>query len=277
MAAIAYGVGTIWQAQSVAELRAVPAGAGFAVRLRASRRYLAGLAIDGAGFLAALVAFRDLPLFVVESAIASSVAVTALLSVLLLDVRLSAWEWTALLAVAAGLAALGSAAEPGPVQRVPDHAGMALLGGAVVFGLALAGGAIDASRTRAAITLSATAGLSFGVLGMAARLLVVPPAWWHLVGDPAAWALVVSASVGMVAYGIALDRGRINAVAAITFTAETVLPAMVGVLWLGDAVRPGMWGIAVAGFTATLAGCIALAGRAEPHPEEASASPAATP
>ena len=87
-AAILYGAATVLQAAGVRSLRLVPAGASLPARLWAGRLYAVGLALDGLGFLASIAALRTLPLFVVQSAIASSVAVTALLAVAFLGARL---------------------------------------------------------------------------------------------------------------------------------------------------------------------------------------------
>ena len=76
-AAVLYGAATVLQAAGVRSLRLVPAGAPLPARLWAGRLYAVGLALDGLGFLASIAALRTLPLFVVQSAIASSVAVTA--------------------------------------------------------------------------------------------------------------------------------------------------------------------------------------------------------
>jgi hypothetical protein len=70
----------------------------------------------------------------------------------------------------------------------------------------------------------------------------------------------------MTAYAVALERGRATTVAAVTFAVETLVPAAIGLLWLGDAVRPGRgWAlVALLGFAATLGGSIALAAHSEP-------------
>ena len=80
-AAVLYGAATVLQAAGVRHLRTVPASAPLAARLWAGRLYAVGLGLDAAGFLASIAALRTLPLFVVQSAIASSVAVTAVLAV----------------------------------------------------------------------------------------------------------------------------------------------------------------------------------------------------
>ena len=66
-----------------------------------------------------------------------------------------------------------------------------------------------------------------------------------------------------VAYGYALSRGRVTTVAAITFSVETVVPAIIGLSWLGDHVRSHLQVVALLGFVLTLGGCVLLAGRSE--------------
>ena len=66
-------------------------------------------------------------------------------------------------------------------------------------------------------------------------------------------------------------------VAALTFATETVVPALVGVLLLGDQVVPGRGPLAAAAFVATLGGCITLAGCAEPTQPTSLPGPAGRP
>ena len=268
VAALAYGSATILQAIGVRRVAALPPRTPFRQRVAAGWLYPAGLALDAAGFLASVVALRTLPLFLVESAVASSVAVTAVLSVLVLHVALQIREVVALGAVALGLTALAVAAEQGPARSPGGATGWVLLGSAGIVGVVLAAGLADRNRPRSAVVLSLAAGLGFGGVGVAARVLEVPSPLWHVVGDPAAWALLAHAGLATVAYAVALVRGRVTTVAALTFAAETTVPAAIGLVWLGDAVRPGWAPVAVTGFVVTLAGCIALAGRAEPPSED---------
>ncbi|MBK3582145.1 hypothetical protein JHN63_52160, partial [Streptomyces sp. MBT65] len=93
--------------------RAATAGGGgdAALLLRALRqwRYLAGLGLDGLGFVFQIAALRSLPIYAVGAALASSLAVTAVVAARLLGVRLSGTEWAAVGVVCAGLAMLGLA------------------------------------------------------------------------------------------------------------------------------------------------------------------------
>ena len=87
-AAVLYGAGTVLQAAGVRGSAGRPAGAPGSTGLRSAGLYGAGLLLDALGFLASLAALRTLPLFVVQSAIASSVAVTAVLAAVFLGSRL---------------------------------------------------------------------------------------------------------------------------------------------------------------------------------------------
>ncbi|MCU1536400.1 MAG: hypothetical protein JWP82_751, partial [Humibacillus sp.] len=264
LAAVAYGAATILQAIAVRRMAAVPGGSPLTVRARAGWLYAVGLGLDGLGFVASVAALRTLPLFLVESAVASSVAVTALLSVLVLGVRLRVAEMVALAAVAAGLVGLALAAEEGPASPVGTAATWWLFAGTVAVAGLLALGLRDGRGARSAVVLSVAAGLAFGLVGIAARLLVVPPSWWGLLTMPVVWVLLAQAGLATVAYGYALARGRVTTVAALTFVTETVVPAVIGVAVLGDRVQAGRWPLAAAAFALTLVGCVALAGRAEP-------------
>jgi hypothetical protein len=64
---------------------------------------------------------------------------------------------------------------------------------------------------------------------------------------------------------MSLQRGPVTTTAAVTAGAETVLPAALGLLLLGDSARPGYATLAGVGFLLTLAGAVALARYAEPE------------
>lgn len=256
-AAALYGAGTILQAVGVRRAAAAQ-GEGLWRRIRAGHLYIVGLVLDGIGFVASLVALRTLPLFVVESAIASSVAITAGLAVLFLHVRLSPREIVALVAVGIGLVALAVSARPGTAAPLTGAAPWLLLGAAVPVGVVGAAG-LRLGGSAGAAALAVTAGLGFGGVGIAARVVDVPPGLWRLVLDPVAWALLAFSAISLSAYAVALERGAVTTVAAVTFAVETVVPAAIGLLWLGDGVRAGAAPLAALGFVLTLAGSIALA------------------
>jgi uncharacterized membrane protein len=269
VAAIAYGTATVLQAIGVQRMAAIPDGAALWTRLVAGRLYAFGLILDVLGFLASVASLRTLPLFLVESAVASSVAVTAVLAVLVLDLRLRHAEITALAVIGVGLVLLAVSAEPGPAHHAGAVAGWVLLGTVALVALMLLIGLRDANSARASLILATAAGAGYGLVGIAARALEVRHPWWRTAADPVLWALLAQGALAVIAYGFALHRGRVTTVAAITMVVETVFPAIVGLVFLGDAVRDHLTLLAVIGFVATLAGSLALANQAEVDAAEA--------
>lgn len=263
MAAIAYGAATIFQALSVRRLAALPSGASLHDKLGAGTLYAVGLAVDALGFLASVFALQRLPLFLVQAAVASAVAVTAALSVVFLQLTLSRREMVAIAIVVLGLVLLALSADEGPAKHIGQAAGWYMLAACVVLVALLVWGLLDSNHGRASIVLGTVAGLGFGIVGIAARILEVPDPWWGVLAHTELWALLVGGGIALVSYGFALDRGRATVVAAMTSAMETVLPAAIGLIWLGDEIRSGFVVAAVAGFALTLAGCLMLASKAE--------------
>lgn len=235
-------------------------------RVWAGRLYVVGLLLDAAGFAASVGALRTVPLFVVESAIASSVAVTALLAVTFLGARLRSAEVVALAAVCLGLAGLATSATAGAADPLPPAGAALLLAavGPVVLPVLLVR---RLPPRRAAALLSVTAGLGFAGTGIAARVLVTPTRWSQAALDPVLWSLLAYGLVGLVAFGMALQRGSVTSTAAVTFTVETVVPSVAGLAWLGDRVRPGWEAAAALAFALTLGGCVRLARHATVAPQ----------
>jgi drug/metabolite transporter (DMT)-like permease len=258
-AAVCYGVASALQA--VAARAARDDGGGLDPRLlfRLLRqwRYVLGTSLDIVGFVAQAAALRVLPLFVVQAAQAASIAVTAVLAARWFRMALSPVEWTSVGAVCAGLALLGSAAESEGTAHASPAFHDGLLVGALALGVlaVVAGRLADPVRT---VALGLVGGLSFGAVGMAVRVLpdLAP---LSLVRDPAAYALIVAGILGAWCYAAALQRGGVVAATAMVLLGETVPPAVIGLVLLGDHTRPGWLPVAVAGFVVALAGALALA------------------
>lgn len=275
-ASVAYGVATVLQAVGSRRLATEAVDARFLLRLARSLPYLAGLGLDAVGFVATVVALRALPLFVVESAVASSVGVTALVAARFLGTRLRRAERIALLVLGVGLVALAASAEAEgatPLSRTGQWIVLAL---SLVVAL-LAWAASRAPAARAAAPLAAAAGLGFAGVGIAARALQTPSVWWHLADQPLLWALVLDGAIALVCYAGALQRGSVTIVAAITFAVETLVPAIVGYAVLGDRARPGFVPVAVTGLLLTLGAAIALSRHSEPEAALAGGSAATSP
>ncbi|MEU0833724.1 hypothetical protein [Streptomyces sp. NPDC005969] len=258
--AVCFGTASVLQA--VAARAAVRPGSGAgvdpALLLRAVRewRYMAGLALDGCGFVLQIIALRSLPIYAVGAALAASLAVTAVVAARLLHARLSRTEWAAVGVVCAGLAMLALAAggeggRTGSTALRWSMLGIAL--GVLVIGTA-AGRLPEKSR---ALVLGLGAGCGFGVVEVAVRLIddVSPSA---LVANPATYALLLGGGAAFLLLTSALQRGSVTTATAGMVIGETIGPALVGVVWLGDRTQEGLGWLAVTGFAVAVAGALAL-------------------
>jgi drug/metabolite transporter (DMT)-like permease len=220
--------------------------------------FLAGLALDGLGFIGQFVALRKEPVFVVQAAQAASLAVTAVVAIPVLGLRLSKRHWIGVVMVCAGLLLLALSAGDENATRV----GILVRACLLVAAVALAGLGFAADRlppARRAPALGMVAGLGFGVVALAARSLggLTPG---DLVRDPATYALIIGGLAAFLFFTMGLQRGSVTAVTAAVVVGETALPALIGVLVLGDHTRPGLVPLAVFGFLAAVAGALVLAG-----------------
>ncbi|HWC83770.1 MAG TPA: hypothetical protein VG756_27745 [Pseudonocardiaceae bacterium] len=257
--ALCYGVATPMQAAAARSTADDRAGIdpGLLVRLLGQWRYLLGLGLDGLGFLTQLAALRSLPLFVVQAVMSASIAVTAVLAVRWFGMRMSSVEWSAVGVLCAGLGLLGLSAQ----GEGAGHASFGFHLGLLIAAVAcvLAGIAVGRLPTgpRTAL-LGLVAGLGFGVVGLAGRVIPsLSPA--VLVRDPAVYAVIVAGIVGALFYATAMQRGGVVAATAMMVLGETVLPALIGVLVLGDRARAGFAPVAVLGFVIAVSAAVLLA------------------
>ena len=276
---VCYGTASVLQA---AATRSVEAGSGSGVDtvllMRAVRqwRYLAGFALDGFGFVLQVFALRLVPIYVVGAALAASIAVTALAAAWMLSARLSRTEWTAVAVVCAGLAMLGLAAGPQGSGRGPAGLAWALLG---VVGMVFLAGAVGgrlADRPRA-LALGVGAGTGFGVVEVGVRLIdPIDPTKAAFYADPALYAVIAGGVAGFLLLTSALHRGSLTTAVAGVVVGETIAPALIGVLWLGDRTREGFGWMVVAGFAIAVAGTLVLARFGEVPTPEPTPSPEPT-
>jgi drug/metabolite transporter (DMT)-like permease len=265
VAALCYGLAAVMQAIAVRTSSRRPAHAGMAggvdpglvIRMLRQWPFLASLGIDIAGFACQLIALRRLPLFEVQVIIAGNLAVTAVFASWMMHTVLTAREWLAVTAVVVGVGMLGSSAGDEGAAAVGPDFHIALI--AALAAVALAG--LAAARLPGAVRtplLGAIAGLGYGILAVCARIL--PGFTLHqLLRSPAAYTLAAAGIVSFLLYASALESGSVTVATAAVILVETIPPAIVGVLLLGDTTRPGRAGLAAAGFVLALASAIALA------------------
>ena len=267
VAALCYGIAAVMQAIAVrassrrtataSKSRLGTVDLSLVVRMLHQWPFIVSLGLDLIGFVAQLVALRQLPLFAAQAIIAGNLAVTAVFAAWLIHLELAWREWLAVAGVIVGVGMLASAAGPHAATGVSPAFKLALI--VAVAGIAVAG--VAASRLREPARtpmLGAIAGLGYGVLAVAARVL--PGFYPHqLIRDPAAYALAAAGIVSFMLYATALEGGSVTVATAAVVLAETTPPAVVGEMFLGDHTRPGLGGLAVLGFSLAIVCAVALA------------------
>ncbi|HWD83370.1 MAG TPA: hypothetical protein VG497_30930 [Kribbella sp.] len=268
-AAVAYGLASILQASAAGSSRDASA---HDVVLKP--RFVLGMVLDLVGFGAQVAALQVLPLFVVQSALAASLAVTAV-AARTLGIRLGRREWLAVGVVCLGLALLGvSAGSEG--NPVVGHGFRWALGVAVaVLALARVSMLLVPRRLHGPL-LGLIAGLGFGVVAVSGRIIPsLRPA--DLVTEPATYTAIAGGTLAMLGYAAALQRGGVTTATAMLVVGETVFPTLVGLLLLGDRARPGYAVVAVCGFVLAIAAALALARFGEPGQATVSAAEGSPP
>lgn len=219
--------------QSVGARRAATAtGVGGVIGILTQLPYVAGLALDGVGFAGNVVALRQLPLFLVEAIVAGSVGVTAVIAALRGE-KLGAKDWTALGVLGLGLVLLSASASPAEANATSVARDWTILAFALVPA-------------------------ALGVVGW--RLVGSPSV---LLANPLLGAIIAYGALAISFFGVALQRGQVTVVAAVTFVIEVVVPSALGLLFFGDEVAAGRDLVAGAGFLLAIGGTIALSRFAE--------------
>lgn len=219
--------------------------------------YWTGVTIDVAAFVCAAIALHRLPLFLVQSVMAFSVGVTAVVSVLL-GIRLGRRGWMALGVAVVGLVLLGISAQPGPARVLPLGWRMILLGTAAPVAVIGYFGSRTKQRWTAPL-LAFGAGLGFTAVAISARTLHLEPPWSSVFGEPGAWAIAANGVIATAVFATALQKGSATTASAVMFSTNTVLPSAIGLTLLHDSIRSGFGLAGVTGFVLAVAGSVALA------------------
>jgi drug/metabolite transporter (DMT)-like permease len=280
VAAVCYGVASVMQAIAArtashrpaagtsGQEGAAPPGVdpGLLVRMLGQWRFVASLGLDTLGFLGQLIALHRLPLFAVQAMIAANLAVTAVVATWLIGAVLHWREWVAVGGVVTGVGLLGSSAGPEGASQASVVFKLSLIVAVACLGLVGVAAARLPDPLRTPV-LGLVAGTGYGVLAVAARVLnsFSPLA---LIRDPATYALIAAGIVSFLFYASALEAGSVTVATAAVVLAETLPPAAVGVVFLGDRTRPGMGGIAIAGFVLAVCCAVALARFGEAHHDD---------
>jgi drug/metabolite transporter (DMT)-like permease len=259
-ACLGYGVASVLESVAAKRAAAVVGLTGLALIIK-QVPYLIGLAADGLGFLGNVLALQRLPLFLVQSIVAGSIGVTAVIASLR-GARLTWKDWTSLAVLGAGLIFLSLTAVPAAAARLPlVDEWIILLTAMVPAVIGLIGYRMKGRVS--GIVMSCAAGLGFTGVALASRGIGADDIAWPLLLNPLLWAIIVHGAVGMAFFTIALQRDAVTLITAITFVFEVVVPSLIGIVLFGDAIEPGRMPLAIAGFLLAIGGAVSLSRFAE--------------
>jgi drug/metabolite transporter (DMT)-like permease len=259
-----YGVANLLQSMAAAKTTAHhtfdPA---LLVRLARHKTYLVGLLCQVLGFVLAFLARRDLPLFLVQASVAAGLGVTAVLGVLILKWRLPPAEVALLALLCFGIAALVIAAEPHPSQQIGMIGEISLVL-ALVLNAVAGVFAVKMHGAPASVVLGSLAGLSFGGAAVASRPLASLPVDRFLT-EPLFYLMVAHSLLAQLLLGLAMQKGSTTAAVAAMDAASAVPAAIIGLMFLGDKIWPGLEWLAAVGFVLAIGSVIGLTFFAEPQ------------
>jgi drug/metabolite transporter (DMT)-like permease len=272
VASVCYGVASVLQAVGARRVeRTDQIDHRLLVRVLGSLPFLAGTALDAVGLGFNLYALRTLTLFTVQAVVNTNLAVTALVSVVLLHVTMDRRDKAAVGAVICGLVLLGLASGPEGTGTFDSVHRYGLLAAAVILAVAAMVVANVLKQVHPAV-LGGLAGFLFGLFGISVRVIPsLHPA--KLAADPAAYSALIASVTGFLFFAAALQRGSVTATTAALVVGETTVPALVGLILLGDTTRRGFAPVGVAGFLLAVGGALALSR----YGELAEAKPACPP
>jgi hypothetical protein len=222
--------------------------------------FIAGMLLDIMSFAGNIISARLIPLFLSQTIISANLLVTAVLGIVVLGVRLHRRDWIAIGTVLLSLLVLGFTAGHRGEKAVVPATHWGVLAAAVLLlaaGIAL----IRLLGARAAVPAGLIAGVSFGAMAVAVRVLdgVEPLRLGVLLSDPAAWTIAIAGLGGFYLFTVALQLGSVNGAVAALVVGETVVPGVAGVPLLGDSARSGLgWLVSIA-FVGAVGGAVAVA------------------
>lgn len=254
VAALLYGVGAVLQGAGARRCDAAEGARGVAA-IVGQAPYLGGLGCDVVAWALTMYAIHHLPQVAVQTTLAASVAVTAVLARCFLRSPLRTLDAVAIALGLAGLVMVGMAA--GPVRERDSLILTETVLTTVVPFAAFLG--VVAVRRAGPVARAAVAGLLFSLGAASARTLEMTTHPLALLAQPTAWAVVGYAGAGLVVHARSLEAGSVGPVTAALWSSEILVAAAAGFVLFGDRVRPGAWLIGLVGVILSVGATVLLA------------------
>ena len=224
----------------------------------ASRTWWIGTACQGLGFVFSLAARQTLPLLIVQACIVGGLAVTAIIEHVAGQRRVRISGWAAIAAVVLGIAMLAMTTVPG---SAPPISVTHLLVIAVVVGACALAFLIRLPPSVSGVF----GGTGFAISAITARLLVASPdtplfqPWqWGWQTWAAAVLLVLGLGLGQMHLTRGLSVANAVTVLSTNYLMSTIVPALFGLLLLGELPRTGTEFLAPLGLGTALVGAYVL-------------------
>jgi drug/metabolite transporter (DMT)-like permease len=227
-------------------------------RLARDKPYAGGVALDILGWLLAIFAVQYLPLFLVEAIIAANIVVTALVERLFRRQKISPKSYLAISIIMVGIIILAIVSSPEKAEPISNTLRWLIV--LVPMPIGIAGYVLAHGRNyMASIGLAILGGLAFGGTAVVGRIFKFSQPIWHTIYSPLIFALIASGTLGILLFSIALQRAQATVVNATMTASQTLIPAIIGITFLGDHARGGMWYFVILGVSLALGGVVSLA------------------
>jgi drug/metabolite transporter (DMT)-like permease len=226
-------------------------------RLAHDTKYAIGTILDVLAGIFVLVAVHSLPLFLVQSIVASGIVVTFVIEHYITHKRPPYRLYFAIGMVLLGLVVLSLTASPDTAKPVSSAVRWII----ILAPLPLAFLGALCSRISGKIgtaSLAIVSGAAFGGTSVAGRILPFTPPFLRTLENPLLYAFIAYGTLGLLLFSIGLQRASATALNTMMTASQTVVPAFVGVLCFGDAVRHGLWLLGISGVAITLIGTLII-------------------
>ncbi|MEV4275215.1 hypothetical protein [Actinoplanes xinjiangensis] len=225
--------------------------------------YLIGIVFDIIAWIGAIVALQHLAVYVVESVLAGSLAVTAVAAWLFLGSRLRGRDVAAIVCTTTALGVLALSAGQQHEMLPSTNVRIGLVSALLLLWVLGYG----ATKTGRPGLIALIGGFCLGGAAISGRALQFPEEEMRqfttgvvaVVTEPVTWTMIAFALTGMLLYASALQGGEVGRVTAVHWTGEVVLPSIIALTLIGDTVRPGWELPALAAGLVTVGSAIVLA------------------
>jgi hypothetical protein len=255
---LCYGYATIYEQVAVRRQKSIGSlHPSHLVRLAKQGSYIFGIVLDILGWVLFLLAARRLPLFLALSFVAASLVVSAVLARKYLGTKENSRERFAIIGMMVGLIILGAVAQPSSGHSMNQAFKIGLESAPVLLGILGLALLRTPQRTYSTFGLAALSGLAFGGTGLVARVIHIGHLTPHFI--LLSGALVLYGALGALFMAAALQRDTVNRVNGSLYASELVIPSVIGMIFLGDRARHGLWPVLVLGFICVIASVMVIA------------------